>query len=1283
MKKRFSTFILTIATMLTCIFGLCACGGKVEFKINFVVENEVYATVSTSGNEVISMPENPTKDDYTFDGWYWDENTWEKPFTANSLLDAPLSSDMKVYAKFNKNHTHEYTPTTTEPTCAEKGLITYTCSCGDSYTEEIPATGEHTWDDGKITTEPTCTEKGVKTFTCTVCKTATYTEDVEALKHDEKTHEAKAPTCTEIGWEEYVTCERKGCDYSTYKEISATGVHTWDKGEETKAPTCTKEGVTTYTCTVCKTTTKTEPIDKLPHEHAEKWTSNATYHWHECSCGDKDGEEKHTAGAPATATTPQTCTVCGYVLQEETGILFNTLTVGGTNVYGKVSNDTEIFSFINEITMKGDATYVVDVNISCKDPIESKTVELSVGDNKFYVLEKIGNNVKLFTVTIRRRPMYEVTFDVDGGTSVQKQVIEEDYFATEPETTRTGYTFTGWDYDFTQAITKKTKITASWSANTDTKYTVNYYLQNLEDDNYTLHETVELKGETDTTATADIKEYAHFTYNASESVISGNINGDGSQVLSVYYTRDKYVISTARNNTKAGTVTAGGTCKFDKQITLTATTNAGYTWLGWYDGETCVCESEEFTFKAEKDVTYTATWSANTDTKYTINYYLQNLEDDNYTLRETVELKGTTDTTAYGETDRYAHFTYNASKSLISGNINGDGGQVLSVYYTRDKYVISTARNNTKAGTVTAGGTYKFDKQITLTATTNAGYTWLGWYDGETCVCESEEFKFKAEKDVTYTATWSANTDTKYTINYYLQNLEDDNYTLRENVELEGETDTTATAEIKEYAHFTYNVSKSVISGNIDGDGSRVLSVYYTRNKYTLSVNNTSYGAITNGGTHKYGKEITSTASVKLLGYEFVGWYSGEDLISTDTTYTFTVDKNVMARFAVKAEMSSFTFTSTTTTCSITGIKDKTITEIVVPDYVTSISQGAFSGCTSLESITIPFVGGSRKTPSNTYQYPFGYIFGTSSYTGGTATTQYYYGSSTSSTTSSTYYIPTSLKKVTVTGGNILYGAFYNCSSLTSVVIGDSVTSIGDYAFEYCSALTSVHISSIESWCNIEFGNFYSNPLSYAENLYLNGELVTELVIPNTVTEIKDHAFHNCESLTSVVIPDSVTSIGWSAFNSCDSLKSVVIPDSVTSIRPYAFEDCTALTSVEIGDSVTSIGNYAFAYCDSLTSIEIPDSVTSIGEGAFSSCDSLTSVVIGDSVTSIGYRAFYNCSSLNIVYYKGTASDWSKISIHSSNNTTLTNATRYYYSETQPTTTGNYWYYVDGVPTKW
>lgn len=151
------------------------------------------------------------------------------------------------------------------------------------------------------------------------------------------------------------------------------------------------------------------------------------------------------------------------------------------------------------------------------------------------------------------------------------------------------------------------------------------------------------------------------------------------------------------------------------------------------------------------------------------------------------------------------------------------------------------------------------------------------------------------------------------------------------------------------------------------------------------------------------------------------------------------------------------------------------LTSITIPDSVTSIGSSIFSGCSSLENITIPFVGEKAGvTSSDTYQYPFGYIFGTSSYTGGVATKQYYYGNSTSSTTSTTYYIPSSLKSVTVTGGNILYGAFYNCAGLTSVTIGNGVTSIGNYAFYNCTRLKTVfYAGTEEQWKAISIG--YNN----------------------------------------------------------------------------------------------------------------------------------------------------------------------------------------------------------------
>ena len=210
----------------------------------------------------------------------------------------------------------------------------------------------------------------------------------------------------------------------------------------------------------------------------------------------------------------------------------------------------------------------------------------------------------------------------------------------------------------------------------------------------------------------------------------------------------------------------------------------------------------------------------------------------------------------------------------------------------------------------------------------------------------------------------------------------------------------------------------------------------------------------------------------------------------------------------------------------------------------------------------------------------------------------------------------------------------YTTSPLGELVIpseinGQTITSIGDSAFEGCSGLTSVTIP--ESVTSISYAAFKKC------------SALTSVTIPNSVTSIGDSAFYYCSALTSVTIPNSVTSIGNKAFEGCSGLTSVTIPNSVTSIGQFAFSSCSKLTSVTIPESVTSISYAAFRYCSGLTSVTIPNSVTSIDGVAFGSCTKLPSVTIPNSVKSIGYLAFGSCTNLKSIYYNGTASKWESV----------------------------------------
>ena len=203
-------------------------------------------------------------------------------------------------------------------------------------------------------------------------------------------------------------------------------------------------------------------------------------------------------------------------------------------------------------------------------------------------------------------------------------------------------------------------------------------------------------------------------------------------------------------------------------------------------------------------------------------------------------------------------------------------------------------------------------------------------------------------------------------------------------------------------------------------------------------------------------------------------------------------------------------------------------------------------------------------------------------------------------------------KGVKVIGNN----AFWWCDSLTNINIPNSVTNIGYEAFECCRSLTNINIP---------------NSVTYiGYNAFSDCRSLTNINIPNSVTNIGNGAFSKCELLTNINIPNSVTNIGDSAFEGCHSLTSINIPNGVKNIRNGTFGGCS-FTNINVPNSVTNIGDRAFASCSSLASINIPNSVTNIGDRAFSLCKSLTDINIPNSVTNIGDEAFSWCESLTSI----------------------------------------------------
>lgn len=319
---------------------------------------------------------------------------------------------------------------------------------------------------------------------------------------------------------------------------------------------------------------------------------------------------------------------------------------------------------------------------------------------------------------------------------------------------------------------------------------------------------------------------------------------------------------------------------------------------------------------------------------------------------------------------------------------------------------------------------------------------------------------------------------------------------------------------------------------------------------------------------------------------------------------------------------------------------------IHIPATVSGIEEGAITA-PSLYALTLPFVGAKANPQGQETRYPFGYIFGTQQ-TGDnyTKVQQRYYTTDSADSTRTYYSLPKTLSEVTVCAGDIGYGAFQNCELLSSIHLPASLAEIGDYAFDNCG--------------------------------------IAHIDIPDGVTVIGEHAFYDCKHLTEIALPDGLQQVGGGAFGRCSALTAIAFPDSVQIIRGAVLSECTSLSSVTL-PAIADMELYAYSLrgCTSLETLVLPTAYYLQGE-VFPDCSALRQIVIpaGTYIDNARGNPFKGCYSLSI-FVLGEETDliigkagWNSVS-------GTAKAPVYYYRDSEPQESGNYWHYVDGAIAVW
>ena len=525
--------------------------------------------------------------------------------------------------------------------------------------------------------------------------------------------------------------------------------------------------------------------------------------------------------------------------------------------------------------------------------------------------KKTEKNTKDTTTNQVLKNSYEITYELNGGVNDSNNPTsykKDSQNITLLDPTKAGYSFLGWEYEgktissIDTSLETPITLTAKWKANTNTKYKVEHYKENLDNDLYTLADTDNLEGETDTLTKAIAKDYSDFV---KPEVTQEKIKGDESTVIKLYYEIERYNITTLINNEDAGSIVdKTNSYKLGSLITLEATANPGYTFFGWFVDNNKVSDEDKYEIEVTSDVTYTAIFMANTDITYKVEHYKENIDNYDYSIAFTDDLFGETNALTKAESKGYAGFK---EPEIIQQRIKADGSTVVKLYYNREVYKITTLINDQTAGSIVdITNDYKYESTITLNATANPGYTFYGWFIDTNKVYDDLKINVKVEKTLTYTAKFMANNDIPYTVEHYLENIDNNKYTLFTTDSLYGKTNDLTVAKSKGYEGFS---EPTIVQEKIKADGSTVIKLYYARESFnlTMNVNDTNMGSITDiSGIYKFEKPITLEAKAK-DGYRFVGWKYIDSYISNKETFETTMaafDVTVTATFVLRDDIS-------------------------------------------------------------------------------------------------------------------------------------------------------------------------------------------------------------------------------------------------------------------------------------------------------------------------------------------------------------------------------------------